>query len=275
MSAARIEGAFARAKREGRTAFVAYLTADYPDRPRALAAARVLAEHADVIEVGLPFSDPLGDGPTIARASEIAIAGGASARSTLAMVAELRRSSEVPVAVMSYYNPIFAFAGGGERGAESGERRFIAAAREAGVDGLILPDLPPDEGESLTAAARAAEVATIFLVAPTSTDARIERVGEASRGFVYAVSVTGVTGARSEIPSDVPSLVARTRAASGLPVAVGFGVATPEQAARLAPHTDGVVVGSAIVSIVGRMRDEHDTAELAAFAEAMAAALAG
>jgi tryptophan synthase alpha chain len=178
---------------------------------------------------------------------------------------------------MSYYNPIFAFAESetpsGEDG--GGERAFIAAAQAAGVDGLILPDLPPDEGASLIAAARQADVGTVFLVAPTSTDARIELVGGASSGFVYAVSVTGVTGARSETPTDVPALVARTRAASGLPVAVGFGVSNAEQAGRLAPHTDGVVVGSAIVSIIGRMRDADDTAELETFAADLAAAMKG
>lgn len=275
MSAERVRAAFDRAAAEGRAAskgraaFVAYLTAGFPDAERSLAAAQTLARHADLIEVGLPFSDPLGDGPTIQRASEVALAAGASTATTLAMVRALRRTTDVPVAVMTYYNPVYAYRGP----AGSGERAFVRDAAEAGVEALILPDLPPDEGETLIEAAREADVATVFLVAPTSTDARIRLVTEACTGFVYAVSVTGVTGARDGVPEEVAGLVRRARAAGGLPVAVGFGVASPETAARVGQVADGVVVGSALVELVGRMTAASDVAALDAFAGALAAAL--
>ena len=255
-------------RRAGRAAFVPFLTAGFPDAERALAAGRVLLRHADLLEVGLPYSDPLGDGPTIQRASEVALAAGATTRRTFDLVRALRADSEAPIAVMTYYNPVYAY-----RGPEGeGEAAFVRAAAEAGVDALILPDLPPDEGADLIAAARAADVATVFLVAPTSTDARLSTVTGACRGFVYAVSVTGVTGARTVVPADLADLVGRTRAAGGLPVAVGFGVADPATAAHVAAVADGVVVGSALVDRVARMRDAADVDELESFAAALAAA---
>jgi len=269
VSTGRISAAFDDAKAQGRAAFVAYLTAGDPDRERSLAAGRVLLQHVDLLEVGLPFSDPLGDGPTIQRASERALAAGASSASTLALVRDLRAASDKPIVVMTYYNPIYAY-----RGPEGeGEEAFVRAAVAAGADGLILPDLPPDEGEGLIAAAREHDLATIFLVAPTSTDRRLEIVGAACRGFVYAVSITGVTGAREGIPAEVEALVRRAQAASGQPVAVGFGVASPESAAALAAFADGVVVGSALVERIGAMRDAQDTESLHAFAARLAAAM--
>lgn len=268
MSVARVRAAFDRAAAEGRAAFVPYLTAGFPDAERALAAGLTLARHADLLEVGLPFSDPLGDGPTIQRASEAALAAGTRTRDALALVRRLRDERETPIALMTYYNPVYAYRGP----AGEGEAAFVVDAAAAGVDALILPDLPPDEGPGLIEAARAADVATVFLVAPTSTDARLARVTDACRGFVYAVSVTGVTGARAAVADDVAALVARTRRVGGLPVAVGFGVADPTTAARVAAVADGVVVGSALVQRVGRMRDAGDTAELAAFAASLAAA---
>ena len=265
---ARVRAAFATAAAAGRAAFVPFLTAGFPDAGRALAAGRVLLRHADLLEVGLPYSDPLGDGPTIQRASEAALAAGATTRGTFDLVRALRAESEAPIAVMTYYNPVYAY-----RGPEGeGEAAFVRAAAEAGVDALILPDLPPDEGGDLIAAARAADVATVFLVAPTSTDARLTTVTRACRGFVYAVSVTGVTGARAAVPADLADLVGRTRAAGGLPVAVGFGVADPATAAHVASVADGVVVGSALVDRVARMRDAADVDELASYAAALAAA---
>lgn len=267
---ARVRAAFARAAEAGRAAFVPFLTAGFPDAARALGAGRTLLAHADLLEVGLPYSDPLGDGPTIQRASEVALAAGATTRATLDLVRALRADSDVPIALMTYYNPVYAYRGpDGE-----GEAAFVRAAADAGVDALILPDLPPDEGADLIAAARAADVATVFLVAPTSTAARLDVVTAACRGFVYAVSVTGVTGARRGVPEDLAGLVARTRAAGGLPVAVGFGVADPATAAGVAAVADGVVVGSALVERVGRMRDADDVGELDAFAAALAAATA-
>lgn len=265
---ARVRAAFDAAAEAGRAAFVPFLTAGFPDAERSLAAGRTLLRHADLLEVGLPYSDPLGDGPTIQRASEVALAAGATTRRTFDLVRDLRSGSDAPIAVMTYYNPVYAYQGPEGEGTEA----FVRAAVEAGVDALILPDLPPDEGADLIAAARAADLATVFLVAPTSTDARLATVTDACRGFVYAVSVTGVTGARSGVPVDLADLVGRTRAAGGLPVAVGFGVADAATAAGVAAVADGVVVGSALVDRVGRMRDAGDVAELDAFAAALAAA---
>jgi tryptophan synthase alpha chain len=269
MSVARVRAAFASAEAAGRAAFVPYLTAGFPDAGRALAAATALARHADLLEIGLPFSDPLGDGPTIQRASEAALAAGSTTHRTFDLVHRVRDVSDVPIALMTYYNPIYAYRGpGGE-----GEAGFVTDARAAGVDALILPDLPPDEGADLIAAARSADLATVFLVAPTSTDARLALVTAACSGFVYAVSVTGVTGARDGVPDEVAGLVERTRRFGGLPVAVGFGVASPATAARVAALADGVVVGSALVDRVGRMRNGSDVAELDAFAAGLAAAM--
>lgn len=249
----RVPTAFERARAEGRAALVAFLTASYPDDERFLAAAKAVLEHADLLEVGLPFSDPLGDGPVIQRASEAALAGGASAARTLELVSELRADTGKPLLVMTYYNPVYCFPGG--------EGAFVRAVKAAGADGLILPDLPPDEGEGLIAAAREADLDTVFLVAPTSTPERLRLVSAACRGFVYAVSVTGVTGARESVPAEVAGLVHATKATTELPVAVGFGVASAESARRVAAVADGVVVGSALVSAVG---NGGDVAALAA-----------
>ena len=269
MSVARVRAAFEAAAAAGRAAFVPYLTAGYPDAERAFAAGAALARHADLLEIGLPFSDPLGDGPTIQRASEAALAAGATTQGTFHLVRRLRALSEVPIALMTYYNPVYAYRGP----AGLGEAAFVRDARAAGVDALILPDLPPDEGADLIEAARSFDLATVFLVAPTSTDARLALVTAACSGFVYAVSVTGVTGARDGVPDEVAGLVERTRRLGGLPVAVGFGVASPATAKRVAALADGVVVGSALVERVGRMESAGDVHELETFAAGLAAAL--
>lgn len=239
----RIAEAFARARGEDRAAFVAYLTAGYPDRDRYLAHAETLLRHADLLEVGMPYSDPLGDGPTIQRAGEASLAAGTTTRDVFAMIAELRERSDAPLVLMTYYNPIYCYADGGEAG-------FLRDLAAAGADGVILPDLPPDEADTLLPVARELDLDTVFLAAPTSTDARIARVARACRGFVYAVSVTGVTGARDALSVDVPDLVRRIRAATDLPVAVGFGVSGAATARPVAAVADGVVVGSALIRTI-------------------------
>lgn len=241
----RVDTAFARARGEDRAAFIPYLTAGFPDEAGFLRAAEGLLEHADVLEVGLPYSDPLGDGPTIQRASERALAQGVTVAKTFALVRELRRASDKAIVLMTYYNPIY----------RRGEERFLDELQAAGADGLILPDLPPDEADTLIPLARTRDLDTVFLVAPTSTEARLRRVTAACRGFVYAVSVTGVTGARAELPPSVPELVRRVKAVAGLPVAVGFGVASGASAKSLAAVADGVVVGSAIVGALAAGRE--------------------
>jgi tryptophan synthase alpha chain len=224
-----------------------YLTAGYPGPERFLHDARLLLEQADLLEIGLPFSDPLGDGPTVQMSSQEALRQGADTASALAQIRELRSQTEKPLVLMSYYNPIYCHPGG--------ETQFVRDLIEAGADGIILPDLPPEEAAVFKAEARRLGLATIFLVAPTSTDERLARVTQACRGFVYAVSVTGVTGARAAAPSEVPLLLQRLRSVTDLPVAVGFGVSGAATARAVAAVADGVVVGSALITLQSQNGD--------------------
>lgn len=240
----RIEQAFARAKAENRAAFIPYLTAGFPDEAKFIEHASMLLTLGDVLEVGLPYSDPLGDGPTIQRSSEHALRQGVTTAKVFELIAKLRARSDRAIVCMSYYNPIYGYAGG--------EAGFLRDLKAVGADGVILPDLPPDEAETLLPVARRLELDTVFLVAPTSTDARLKLVSDACRGFVYAVSVTGVTGTREGTLGEVPSLVRRVRAVTDLPVAVGFGVSGAASARAVANVADGVVVGSALISAIER-----------------------
>ncbi|MEX2540511.1 MAG: tryptophan synthase subunit alpha [Trueperaceae bacterium] len=248
----RIDGAFAAARAENRAAFISYLTAGYPDEERFLTAARELLAVSDLLEVGLPYSDPLGDGPTVQRSSQLALESGVTPKRTLELVARLRSETEKPLLVMTYYNPVYTY--------EGGEQAFVRDLRRAGADGVILPDLPPEEAEGLIPTARDQGLDTIFLVAPTSTEARLQIVTSACRGFVYAVSITGVTGARTTVGSEVPDLVQRVREVSDLPVAVGFGVSNAATAHPVALAADGVVVGSALVRALEEGRGVGDLA---------------
>ncbi|WP_027460823.1 tryptophan synthase subunit alpha [Deinococcus murrayi] len=244
--AERLQAAFARARAEDRAAFIPFMTAGYPTAAAFPAVADALLRHADILEVGLPYSDPLGDGPTIQRASEQALAGGTSTRRTLELIRALRARHTVPIALMTYVNPIYAV----------GPREFMRLAQEAGVDGLILPDLPPDQDLELADLAAEQGLAVTFLIAPTSTPARVKLVAEACTGFLYAVSVTGVTGAREgSALVEVPAMVALARRHARVPVAVGFGVADAATARQVAAVADGVVVGSAFISAVREGRD--------------------
>jgi tryptophan synthase alpha chain len=250
----RIARAFEKARDEGQAAFIPYLTAGFPDKESFLDHARGLLELADVLELGLPYSDPLGDGPVIQRSSERALSEGVTTKDVMAAVQALRKGSDKPLVVMSYYNPIYGYGEGGEAG-------FVRDLKVAGADGLILPDLPPDEGERLIAAAREHDLDTIFLVAPTSTAERLELVTASCRGFVYAVSVTGVTGERASLPEEVPELVGCVKRVSDLPVAVGFGVSNAATARQVAKVADGVVVGSALIAAIERGEDERVLAQ--------------
>lgn len=243
----RIDEAFAQAKEEGRAAFVPYLTAGFPDESGFLEQAGTLLETADVLEVGLPYSDPLGDGPTIQRSSEQVLRQGMTTKKTFELIAKLRETSDKAIVLMTYYNPIYCY--------RTGETGFLRDLQAAGADGVILPDLPPEEAETLIPAARELDFDTVFLVAPTSTKARLETVTSACRGFIYAVAVTGVTGARTALPHEVPELVRRIKEVSSLPVAVGFGVSSAETAQPVAAVADGVVVGSALISTIAEGKD--------------------
>jgi tryptophan synthase alpha chain len=234
----RIGDRFARVRRDGRKAFVAFVTAGDPSLARTIEAARELEQAGvDVLELGVPFSDPLADGPVIQRASDRALRRGTTLARVLDAVRALRRSSQLPLLLFSYYNPL----------ARYGLDRLAQDAREAGVDGVLVTDLPPEEADDWLHAARPRGLDTVFLASPTSPAQRLRRVAEASRGFVYALSRTGVTGEQASLSEDAGPLVARLRALTDEPVALGFGISTPEQAAAAASLADGVVVGSALV----------------------------
>ncbi len=235
----RIEAVFARARAEQRAVFMPYQAMGYPDRAQTLAIIQTLGENgAEIFEIGIPHSDPLADGPTIQTATYTALMQGTTVEDCLAMVRELRASGMTqPFCAMTYFNPLFAF----------GVQRFVDHAVAAGIDGLIVPDLPPEEAEELEVACRAAGLATIYLLAPTSTDERIRFIAAHCTGFIYLVSVTGITGARTELPPGLADFVARVRRHTNLPLAVGFGIGTGEQATVVANIADGVIVGSALV----------------------------
>ncbi|KRA65755.1 tryptophan synthase subunit alpha [Caulobacter sp. Root655] len=235
----RIDHRFAALKAENRAGFVAYIMAGDPDLATALDILKGLpAAGADIIELGLPFSDPMAEGPTIQRASQRALANGVKTRAVLDMVRAFREQDiETPVILMGYLNPILSY----------GFDRFAHDAAEAGVDGLIVVDCPPEEADSLVDALDAYGLSLIRLATPTTDDVRLAVVVRRTSGFVYYVSVAGVTGVKSAEASDVAPAVARVKAASGLPVAVGFGIRTPAQAAAVARVADAAVVGSALV----------------------------
>jgi len=235
----RIERRFAALREEGRAGLVTYLTAGDPDFDTSIRLFAGLATAgADLIEIGMPFSDPMADGPVIQEAGQRALKQGMTLRRTLALVREMRRTDDAtPIVLMGYYNPIYRY------GAESFARDAVAA----GVDGVIIVDLPPEEDAELTAPARAGGLDFVRLVTPTSNDRRLPKIVEHARGFVYYVAVAGITGTRSADPGSVTMAIARLRRFTQLPVAVGFGIRTPEQAAAVARAADAAVVGTALV----------------------------
>jgi tryptophan synthase alpha chain len=226
-----------------RPALVAYLTCGDPDlrttREVALAA---ISAGAEVIELGVPFSDPVADGPVIQRASERALRKGASLEQVLKLAKEIRRESEAGLILFSYLNPIM----------RMGLDRFAEVTADAGIDGALVTDLPVEEATEYLSHMRKRDLATVFLAAPTSTDARLRAISQASTGFVYAVSRTGVTGARKDLTEDAQTLVQRLRKVSKLPVAVGFGISAPDQFASVGQYADAAVIGSAIVQTIER-----------------------
>lgn len=235
----RLAECFRGLRERGRCGFIAYLTCGDPSLKVSAEAVQVLAESgADIIELGVPFSDPIADGPVIQRASARALAAGASLSRILDMVAALRGGGlKLPLVLFGYYNPVLRF----------GPERLAREAAAAGADGLLVADLIPEEGEDLAAACREVNLDRIQLVAPTTPDARIKKIAAATGGFLYAVSLTGVTGMREHLPAGVAELMRRIRAQTDQPVALGFGIGSPETAAAAAKLADAVVVGSAIV----------------------------
>jgi tryptophan synthase alpha chain len=240
MTTGRIQHKFNQLKEDGGKALVTFITAGDPDLETTAAMLPLLAEAgADIIELGIPFSDPMADGPTIQRASERALVGGATLEGVLQLVSTARQQVSVPIVLMGYSNPIYAY----------GWQRFAQDAVAAGVDGLLLVDLPPEEADELLPVARAAGLDIIFLLTPTSGSDRIKRVSRSCSCFLYYVTVTGVTGARQSVSTSLADELKTIRAAMKLPVVAGFGISTPEQAAQVATTADGVVVGSAIVKL--------------------------
>jgi tryptophan synthase alpha chain len=249
----RISETFARLKREGRRGLIPFITAGDPDIEitRALLVALARAG-SDVIELGVPFSDPIADGPVIQRASQRALHNQVTFREILEVVADIRREIDVPVVIFSYLNPLLQF----------GVKRFVAEAVRSGVDGVLLTDLPLEEASELSVELSANSLDLILLVAPTTTDERLRIIAEKAKGFIYAVSRTGVTGARTDLSNEVEDLVTRVRAVSDLPVAVGFGISNAEQVAQVWRYADAAVVGSAIVAEIERNAGRADLVQL-------------
>jgi tryptophan synthase alpha chain len=245
----RIGTVFATLRKRGERALIPYFTAGDPS----LAATRQLVieaarRGADLVELGIPFSDPLADGPVIQRATQRALAAGATLPRVLELARELRGDMATPLIFLTYYNPVLAF----------GLKAFCRTAADAGVDGVIVGDLPPEEAGPLRAEAKPAGLDLIHLVAPTSTPERMRKIAKATGGFLYMVSLTGVTGARTELPPDLDTYLRALRGITTKPVCVGFGISTPEQAALVGRHADGVIVGSAIVKLVEQYRDSPE-----------------
>ncbi len=259
----RIDQKFQQLRAKGTTAFMPYLCAGDPT-PALTSELLLTLEDAgaELIELGIPFSDPIADGPTVQRASERALAHNISLQQILELVATLRQRTEIPIALMSYYNPIF----------RMGESAFCQNAQAAGVDGIIVPDLPPEQAEPLLKAAPQYNLATIFLVAPTSPPQRMKLIASVSTGFVYCVSLTGVTGARATLSTEIEPMMRELRNQTDKPIGVGFGVSTPEQARLVAHLADGVIVGSAIINVIEE--NMHKKAKLLSAVKTFAADLA-
>ena len=256
----RIDQKFAALRADGKKAFVAYIMAGDPDLETSLALMMGLpAAGVDVIELGMPFTDPMADGPTIQLAGQRALERGQTLQKTLNMVAAFRKANTVtPIVMMGYYNPIYS------RGVDA----FLTAAKTAGVDGLIVVDLPPEEDAELCIPAQKAGLNFIRLATPTTDDKRLPKVLQNTSGFVYYVSITGITGAAAASAADVAPEVARIKARTDLPIIVGFGIRSPEAARAIAGVADGAVVGSAIVKMV---EEKRSVAEILAFVKGLAA----
>ena len=248
----RIENAFNELKQRGRKGFIPFVTAGDPDlETTEQILIELAAAGATVIELGVPFSDPMADGPVIQRASERALKHGLGIRDLLGLVADFREHSETPVILFSYFNPLLQF----------GLKRLAEEANAAGVDGVLVTDLSPEEAGEVESELRSNDLDMIFLVAPTSTDERLKLVAQHARGFIYAVSRAGVTGVRTSVSAEAEKLVNRMRQFSSLPLAVGFGISNVEQVKDVHRYADAVVIGSAIVAEIERLQGTADLAQ--------------
>jgi len=237
----------------GHKALIAYVTVGYPSVEATLKVVPLLADSGcDIVELGIPFSDPLADGVTIQKSSFHALQNGVTPRLCLELAGQLSQKVDIPLVFMTYYNPVFSY----------GLDKFSATCAGAGISGIIIPDLPPDEGADLEAISQRQGIDLIYLLAPTSTGERIRLTARRSRGFIYLVSVTGVTGARDRVPADLAAFVTRVRKVATQPLCVGFGISTPEQASQIARIADGVIVGSRIIQLMEKEDDFTSLAEL-------------
>jgi tryptophan synthase alpha chain len=237
----------------GHKALIAYVTVGYPTIEATLKVVPLLAKNGcDIIELGIPFSDPLADGVTIQKSSFHALQNGVTPQLCLELAGQLSHKVDIPLVFMTYYNPVLKY----------GLGKFSTACADAGISGVIIPDLPPDEGSDLEAISQGQGLDLIYLLAPTSTEERIRLAAERSRGFIYLVSITGVTGARDRVPADLEAFVARVRKLATQPLCVGFGISTPEQAGQIARIADGVIVGSRIIQLMEKDDDFSPVAGL-------------
>jgi tryptophan synthase alpha chain len=257
----RIDQTFQELRRKKQKAFLAFVTAGFPNLFSTEKLVLALEQAGvDILELGVPFSDPLADGPTIQAASQMALERGTTVAKIFQLVSRIRKRSQIPIALMTYYNPVFHY----------GEEQFVRSAKKAGVDGLIIPDLPPEEAKVLIRSARDNNLALVFFLSPTTTPQRMKHVVKVATGFIYFVSLTGVTGERQVLPADLVSQVRAAKRLTKKPVCVGFGISTPQQVARIAEFADGVIVGSAIIKEIQRsLRKRDSVRQVRNFVQAM------
>lgn len=261
----RITAAFQAAQARQSAALMPYFTIGYPDLETSLDVIEAIAEHSDLLELGVPFSDPIADGPTVQKSTQKALENGMTVKKSLAAVKSLRgKGIDTPAMMMGYYNPILAY----------GQEAFVRDAAEAGVDGFIVPDLPPEEADELEELANKYGLALIHFLAPTSDPRRIENVAGRAKGFIYMVSLTGITGARTELAADLGDFIERVRRKTETPLAVGFGISTAEQAGNVGQMADGVIVGSALINAVDAADEDQKAQAAADFVKALQSGLA-
>lgn len=259
----RIDLKFQSLRKQGKKAFIAFITAGDPSLK--ITEELVLAfekNGVDIVEIGMPFSDPLADGPTIQESYQRSLKNHTTLAAILKTIKNIRRRSQIPIALMTSYNPIFHF----------GEEKFVARAKEAGIDGVIIPDLPPEEAQKLIKSARKNRFSTIFFISPTTTQNRAKKTIAASTGFIYYVSVTGVTGSRKSIPQDLKKNILLAKRLTNKPICAGFGISTPSQVQEVCRVADGVIIGSAIVQKIAQNAGQKDLVKnVAGFVKKMSA----
>ncbi len=245
----KIDTLFKDLRKKRRKAFIVYIAAGDPSLSETEKLIVELEKSGvDLVEIGIPFSDPLADGPTIQRASQRALRGGANLKAILKMARSARKKTKIPLVFMTYYNPVYRY----------GVKKFIRDSKTSGVDGVIIPDLPPEEAKEVISVSRREDFSTIFLAAPTSTRKRLKEIASKASGFIYYVSLTGVTGARTELPRDIIEHVKCLKKITKKPVCVGFGISRPGQAKKISRLADGVIVGSAVIRVIEKNIGEED-----------------